>query len=147
MAILTKSDQQGAEQQPGHNGEPSITIPVIEEQLVVGKKLIDTGKVIISKSVTEHNEAIDIPLMHESVCVEHIPVNQYVETEPSIRYEGDTMIIPILREVLVKRILLVEEVHVTKQRVQTNRTENITLRQEVVQVERIKTYGAETKSL
>jgi stress response protein YsnF len=49
------------------------------------------------------------------------------------------MIIPVVREVLVveKRLLLVEELHVTKTQVQKQETQHITLRKEEVIVERL----------
>jgi stress response protein YsnF len=61
-----------------------------------------------------------------------------VASPPAVRQEGDTTIIPVLREVLVveKRYELVEEVHVTKKKTVVPHVQEITLRKEVVEVER-----------
>ncbi|MDX5345618.1 MAG: YsnF/AvaK domain-containing protein, partial [Hymenobacteraceae bacterium] len=64
-------------------------------------------------------------------------VNKYVdEAPPATRYEGDTMIVPVLKEVLVveKKLLLVEEVHIKKQQLQTEEKQQVTLRKEDVSV-------------
>ncbi len=116
-----------------------ITIPVIEEEIVVGKEYVDTGKVKISKKISEHQQTIDIPLMQERVSVERVAINKFVDTPPEIRHEGDLMIIPVLEEQIVvqKRLVLVEELHVTKQLVETHHSEEVTTRKEDVNIERI----------
>ncbi len=45
----------------------SVIIPVIEEQLMVDKKTIETGKVTISKKVEERNEIITVSLLRERI--------------------------------------------------------------------------------
>jgi uncharacterized protein (TIGR02271 family) len=122
------------------NTTGKMTIPVIEEQVHIDKKVVESGIVRITKVVSEQEVPVDIPLMHEEHDIKRVPVNQYVESPPPpIRYEGDTMIIPVVREVLVvqKRLLVVEELHVTKSQVQTQDTQQITLRKEEVIVERL----------
>ena len=112
------------------------TIPVIEEQLRVDKKVVETGKVHVSKKVTEHETSVSVPLMEETYDVERVPVNQVVETPPPpVRYEGDTMIIPVMREVLVvqKHYEIVEEIRLTKQINRQQHTEQVTLKKEEVQ--------------
>ncbi|WP_375433952.1 YsnF/AvaK domain-containing protein [uncultured Hymenobacter sp.] len=123
---------------------PSLTtplvVPVIEEHTVVHREMVESGRVRLSKIVHEHEEAIDLALQHEEVNVERVPRNQYVADEataPAMRYEGDTLVIPVVREVMVKRLLLVEELRVTKHQVQTQETQRVTLRSEQIQVERI----------
>ena len=122
------------------NASKKMTIPVIEEQVQIDKKVVESGSVRITKVVSEQEVPVDIPLIQEEHDIQRIPINQYVETlPPPIRYEGDTMIIPVVREVLVveKRLLLVEELHVTKSQVQKQETQYITLRKEEVIVERL----------
>jgi uncharacterized protein (TIGR02271 family) len=116
-----------------------MTIPVIEEQVHIDKQVVESGSVRITKVVSEQQVPVAIPLMHEQHDIKRVPVNQYVESPPPpIRYEGDTMIIPVVQEVLVvqKRLLVVEELHVTRNQVQTQETQQITLRKEEVIVER-----------
>ena len=126
-----------------------LVVPVIEEHAVVHREVVESGRVRLSKIVQEHEEAINLALQHEEVNVERVPLNQYVADEataPAVRYEGDTLIIPVVREVVVKRLLLVEELRVTKHRVETQETQTVTLRSEQIQVERIAPDGT-TSSL
>ncbi len=113
-------------------------IPVIEEQIRIEKRIVETGRVLIEKHVSERQETVTVPLQHDEVNVDRILVNRYVDSPPAIRYEGDTMIIPVLEEVVVieKRLMLVEELHVTKRQVQTQETQQVTLRTESVAITR-----------
>jgi uncharacterized protein (TIGR02271 family) len=120
-------------------GEAGHTIPVIEEQVRVSKRMVETGKVHISKKVTEQQTSVSLPLVHEQFDVERVPVNQVVDTPPpAMRYEGDTTIIPVLREVMVvqKRYEIMEEIRITKRKTETTDTQQVSLRKEEVQVER-----------
>jgi len=77
--------------------------------------------------------------MREDVNVERVSLNKYIDTAPPpVRYEGDTMIIPVLREVTVieKRLLLVEELRVTKHRTELEETQDVSLRKEEIKVTR-----------
>lgn len=120
-------------------------IPVIEEHVTIDKKEVYTGKVVISKSVEQHNEPVHVITNHDVVSVEHVPAGYYVENAPEVRHDGDIMIIPVLREeaVVVKKIYLVEELHVKRVSRQTQDTQNVVLRKEYVDITRVKAEGNE----
>ncbi|WP_400190176.1 YsnF/AvaK domain-containing protein [Hymenobacter sp. B81] len=127
-------------QPPQPPSRPAVVVPVIAEQLRVEKELVETGKVRVSKQVHEEHQVVEMPLVHEELSVEHVPINQYVDVAPpAVRYEGDTTIMPVLREVLVveKRLLLVEEVRITKRQVHTQTAEQVTLRHEQISTEHL----------
>lgn len=115
-----------------------IRIPRLEEQLQVSTRTVETGRVTLTKTVQETLETVTIPLQQEGYTVERIVINQYVEQPPAPRQEGETTIYPVLKEVLVvqKRLLLVEEVRVSRQQTQTEKTRTIPLRRETITVER-----------
>ena len=118
----------------------NVVIPVIEEHLTVDKKEVKTGRVTISKKVHSEQQMIDIPVVEEEVDVQRIPFNQYIEnTPPAVRYEGEKTIIPILKEVLVveKKLVLVEEVHITRKQNHSKISQQETLRQEEIIVNRV----------
>jgi uncharacterized protein (TIGR02271 family) len=118
----------------------ATTIPVVAEQLQINKEQVETGKVNISKKVTSEEVTVDVPVVREEVIVEKKPINQYVETAPpAIRQEGDTTIVSVVKEVLVveKRLMLVEELHITKHRIETSVPTTETLRKEEVVVNRV----------
>ncbi|MGI8468264.1 MAG: YsnF/AvaK domain-containing protein [Pyrinomonadaceae bacterium] len=119
--------------------QETTVIPVIEEEAFLDKRVVETGKVRISKRVSEHEELIDVPLFREDVVVERVPRDKYVDAAPAVRQEGDVMIFSIVREELViqKRLVLVEELRVRKQIVETHQPQSVTLRKEEVDVIRI----------
>jgi uncharacterized protein (TIGR02271 family) len=116
-----------------------VVIPVVEETVELGHRLVDTGRgVRITKHVTEHEAHIDDPLIHEDVTVERVPIDMLVSgPEPTQHYEGDTLVIPVLEEVLVleKRVRLKEEVRVTRRTHRENATQHVRLNSEEVLVE------------
>lgn len=121
-------------------GSETNYIPVVEEQVRIDKKTVETGSVHVYKDVHEEQVSVDVPTVQEEVNVERVAINEYVESAPpSVRYEGDVMIIPVLHEelVLVKRLKLVEELHVTKRRIETHEQQQVTLRKEEVNVSRV----------
>jgi uncharacterized protein (TIGR02271 family) len=118
--------------------ETSTIIPIIEEELLVEKRVVESGGVKVSKHVHEHEEVIDEPLRQEQVTVERHPVNQRVETAPSIRREGTTLIIPIVEEVLLeKKLFLKEEIHITIKQTEVRQPQTVKLRREEAIVERL----------
>jgi uncharacterized protein (TIGR02271 family) len=132
------------------NESEKMVIPVIAEQIAVGKQVVETGKVRISKRISEHEELVDVPLFREDVHVERVPVNLFVETLPPVRQEGDTMIIPVVEEQIViqKKLLLVEELRVRKEVVEHHQPQTVTVRKEEVEIKRVaetgKTGGSRT---
>jgi uncharacterized protein (TIGR02271 family) len=131
-ASVTRRDQPGEERE--------VVVPVVEEEVRVGKRTIETGRVRVTKVVHEREEVIDQPLFKTNVVVQRVPVNQYVEQAPTVREEGDTLIIPMVEEVIVvqKRLLVREELRITKQQVETHEPQRVTVRREEVRIDRVK---------
>jgi uncharacterized protein (TIGR02271 family) len=119
--------------------EPPLVLPIMEETLTVDTRRVETGRVRIRKVVHEREELVDPPLLREEVSIERVPVNRIVEGPLPVRYEGDTMIISLLEEVLVvdTRLLLTEEVHITTRRTETHTPTRVTLRREEAAIERV----------
>ncbi len=117
----------------------AAVIPLVAEQVDVHKRRVETGKVRITKSVRTHEEQVDVPVMREEVVVERVPVERFVAEPPPVRQEGDVTIVSILEEVLVveKRLMVREELRLTKRQVLTHDLHTVTLRTEVANVERI----------
>jgi uncharacterized protein (TIGR02271 family) len=116
----------------------SVVLPVIQEELLVQKRPIETG-VRVSKVVHEQQETYDLPLVSEEIEIRRIPVNRRVDQPVPIRQEGDVLVVPVLEEVLVvqKQLLLKEEVHIITKRTETHKSGQETLRREEVLVEPI----------
>lgn len=128
-----------AEKSRMHAATEETVIPVLQEEVQVDKRKVETAKVRIKTTVEERQETIDLPLLHEEVEVRRVPINRPVDGPVAMRQEGDTLIVPLLEEVLVvqKQLLLKEEVHISKKRTEQHHPEQVTLRSEQVSVERI----------
>lgn len=120
------------------NTQNATVVPLIAESLSVEKRVVETGGVRIHKVVRERQEAFDEPLFRENVRVERVPVGRIVDGPVATRQEGDTMIVALLEEVLVveKRLLLKEELHITRLRETVRAPQSVTLRTEEAEIER-----------
>ena len=127
------------------NGE--VVVPVTEERAEVSTRRVETGRVKVSKTVTERTEVVDLPLTREVVDVERVAVNRVVDGPVETRREGDTLIVPVLEEVLVveKRLMLREELRITTRRTEAHDPQTVTLRREEARVERESSGGTEGK--
>jgi uncharacterized protein (TIGR02271 family) len=124
--------------------EATRVLPIIEERATIRREVVETGRVRLTRQVQQTDEQVTVPVQHEEVQVERVPLNQTLPsgaTAPETRYEGDTLIIPVLREIAVveTRLLLVEELRVTKRQVTTQHTETLVLRKEEMLVEHLPT--------
>jgi uncharacterized protein (TIGR02271 family) len=126
--------------------QETLRVPVIEEQLAVGTRSVETGGVRIHKTVSEQPVAIDEALLREEVEVRRVPVDRILAAgdAPAARYEGDTLIVPVLEEVLVveRRMRIKEELHITRHQRQERHTETVMLKSEQVSVERFDGAGS-----
>ena len=112
-------------------------IPVLREELKVSKREIETGRVVVHKTVSERDENVEMLLRQTDVSVERVPVGRTVTEAPPSREEGDVLIIPVMEEVLVveKRLVLKEELHIRKTTTERTAHEVVRLRTETVQIE------------
>jgi stress response protein YsnF len=133
---MSMADLEGVDRPIGESRE-KIVVPVVAEELQVEKQTVE-NQVRVKKVVHEHEEIIDEPLLREDVDVRVVPVNKVINGPVPVREEGDTTIIPVFEEVLVveKRLVLKEEIHVTKRRDVEHQPQKFTLREETVIIER-----------
>ena len=130
--------ENGGKVDPMEN-ESVRVIPVIEEHIVVGEKNIETGKIQVVKTVTEEPCELTLSTSYQDIEVERIPKNEYFDQPPQTRTEGDTTIIPVLKEVMVwqKKILLVEEIRITKKTIVAEEKTVVHLHKETVEIKNI----------
>ena len=116
-----------------------LVIPVVAEEISIGTEQVTRGVVRVHKHVVSEEKTVDAAVSTEEVVVERLPINQLVEgAAPQVREENGIVIIPVFEEVLVveKRLLLREEVHLSKRMIRSNVPQTVTLRHEVVDIER-----------
>lgn len=116
-------------------------LPVIEESLQVTKVEVDKGGYRIAKRVETREQLVDELLRDERVEIERRPMGLPLAgmDAPEMRYEGDTLIVPVVEEVLVteKRLVLVEEVRITRVHGTHRKPQTVTLRKEEIVVDRL----------
>lgn len=115
------------------------TIPLAQEEAVVEKRRVETGRVRVSTTVREDIAEVDEEAISEHIEVTRVPVGRWVDAPPPERREGDTVILPVVEEVVVveKRLRLVEEVHLTRRRESRPVHQEVPLRREEVTIERL----------
>jgi len=117
----------------------SAVVPVLAEELEVQKRRVETGMVRLTKVVHEREVQVDEPLWREEVEVTRVPIQRVVDGPVPVREDNGTTIISVVEEVLVieKRWMLREEIHIRQQRSEIHQPQQIILRSEEVQVERV----------
>jgi stress response protein YsnF len=116
--------------------DPEIVVPVAREDLKVLRRRRTTGTVRVTKTIGERLEVVDEPTIHEDVVVERTPTDRVVDAPPPPREEGDTLVLSVVAEVLVKQLRVVEEVRITRRRRVERQPSTVSLRTERVDVER-----------
>jgi uncharacterized protein (TIGR02271 family) len=122
----------------GQSETGEIVLPIVDEFINVDKRTIETGRVELRKTIQERVEVVDQPIFSEEVEIERVAVNRPIDKAVTSRYEGETLIIPLVEEVLVveKRLVLREEIRVRKLRTEMHEPQEVHLRSEQVEVVR-----------
>lgn len=133
--------------QPEAAADPSAeaTLQLAAEDVSVTKAVRETGRVRIASVTRERQVLVDEDLMRERVEIETIPVGRPIEAMPEVRQEGNRTIVPVVEEVLVveRRLVLKEEIHLTRVRTVERHREEVTVRrQEAVVTREPKDAGA-----
>jgi uncharacterized protein (TIGR02271 family) len=140
-AIKERERYRGADQQGG-------SIPVVEEELQVGKRAVQRGGVRVYSHTVERPVEENITLREEHVRVERRPADRPLESGDKARMRDQSIEVTEMAEepVVNKRARVREEVVVGKET--TERTEKIrdTVRRTEVEVERLGDRGSRETS-
>jgi len=117
---------------------PPIIVPLLAEELSVAKQQVVTGRVHVSTVTREEAALVDEVLASEHIEIERVPVGKTLDHAPGVREEGDTLIIPVVEEVLVveRRLLLKEEVRVRRVREEARHQERVKVRRQEATITR-----------
>src|SRR5215218_198335 len=115
------------------------TIELAEEELRIGKREVERGRVVVRTHVEERDEIAEAALRQEDVTVERVPIGRPVEAAPQVREEDGVLIVPVLEERLVvtTELILKEEIRITKKSRTEMVREPVRLRSERVEIERL----------
>ena len=115
------------------------TLRLLGEEVSFGKERVETGRVRVRVVTREHEDAVDVPLTRERVEVERVAIGRDIEAIPPRRQEGDTLVVPVVEEVVVvrRKLVLKEEVRLKLVRSTEQHRENVILRRQEAVIERI----------
>jgi uncharacterized protein (TIGR02271 family) len=114
-----------------------LTVPLHEEVLEPEVRTAETGRIRVHKRVETVPEELTVEASREEVDIQRVPVNRQVDTAPTPWREGDTLVIPVVEEVIVTetRLVVREEVRITRRRITEQVPVRGTVRREVVDIE------------
>ncbi len=115
------------------------TIPIVAEELSVHTRAVRTGRVRVETNTELVEELAAAELQTSEVEVTRIAVGREVDAVPDVRIEGDTTIVPVMEEVLFvqKRLVLKEELHITRRVASESVEVPVTLRKQSATVTRL----------
>jgi uncharacterized protein (TIGR02271 family) len=121
------------------SAEPPAVLRLLKEELSVERERVETGRVRVRVTTHDHEETVSVPLTHEYVEVERVPINRDIDEIPPRRQEGDTTIVPVVEEVVIvrRKLVLKEEIHLRLVRSTEQHQESVTLRRQEAVIERI----------
>jgi uncharacterized protein (TIGR02271 family) len=125
------------------NERTGEAVPLLREELRVEKRNVLTGKVRVRSVVDVVEEVARATLEDQRVEVTRVPVGKEIDEAPSVRTEGDVVIVPVIEEVLVveKRLVLKEELHIRRHVTHENVEVPVTLRKQRGVIEHVAADG------
>ena len=116
----------------------AVTIPIHAEELRVGRRVVEGDTVTVRTVTKTRDTTIEELLSGERVEIERVAIRRIVDEAPSVREEGDTIVVPVIEEVIVteRKLFLKEEVRIRRVRETSVHHEIVTLREEDVVVTR-----------
>jgi hypothetical protein len=95
-----------------------VRIPIVEEQVAVGKRTQETGRVRVSTHVEEEHLKLAETIGQEVVEVERVPVGLEVDHAPAPFERDGVLIVPVVEERIVveKKLFVVEEIRLHRHR-------------------------------
>jgi uncharacterized protein (TIGR02271 family) len=141
-AEIERLIERGTAAEPGATAErvqadETQTVQLQEERLVAHKELEEAGRVRIRKEVEEVPRRLEVEAYYEDVEIEHVPIGRIVKEQEPPREEDGVYIVPVYEEqlVVVKRLLLKEEIHIRRHGATETRLFEDTVRRERLVVE------------
>jgi stress response protein YsnF len=123
-----------------------VVIPVYAEEVSIERRKVagDTIRVTIRTDTTE--QVVGVHSTHTRVEIERTPVGKPIDSVPPVRTEADTIIIPVVEEVIVveRRLVLKEEIRLRRVETAEPHRESVRLREQHAIIERVSPDGTAT---
>ena len=121
---------------------------LLAEELHVGKETVEAGRLRVSKQTRTRDAVVDENLLHERAEIVRVPIGRQIFEMPPIRQEGETTIVPIVEEILFteRRLMLKEELRLTRRRTMEHFQETVTLRYQEAVITRVQGATDQTEA-
>jgi stress response protein YsnF len=126
-------------------GEPRRVLPVVAERLRVDRRRVTVGTVRVTKKTRYRDVVVDEPVAQEEVHVRRVLAGRFVDGPVPDRYVNGRLIVSLLEEVpmVVRRLRVVEELHIERRRQMVRRPQRVTVRREDPIIERERALPAQ----
>jgi uncharacterized protein (TIGR02271 family) len=120
------------------DGHPH-TLRLWAEEVSFDREKVETGRVRVRVVTREHPETVEVPLTKETFEVDRVAIGREIDSMPATRQEGDTLVIPVVEEVVVvqRKLVLKEELRLKRVRLTEQHRETVVLRRHEAIVERL----------
>jgi uncharacterized protein (TIGR02271 family) len=121
-------------------------VPIVAERLRVDRRRVTVGTVRVAKRTRYRDVVVEEPVAREEVLVRRVPAARFVDGPVPDRYVNGRLIISILEEVpvVIRRLRVVEELHIERRRTTARRSQRVTVRRQEALIQR---EGARRPSL
>ncbi len=109
-----------------------LVVRLHHEEATVSRRRVETAVVRVETTTRTREALVDEAVVHERVEIERIAIGRVVDAAPPVREEDGTTIIPVLEEIIVveRRLVLKEEIHLRRVRVNAQHRETVVLREQ-----------------
>jgi uncharacterized protein (TIGR02271 family) len=123
--------------------DKDVVIPVVHEQLQADAVPVVRGGVRVTKRVESEDEIVEQELRKSHVDVKRVKTNRVVDGPQPVRRAGNTLIVPVVSEVLriEKQWVVTEEIHIIERQEKETVQNKVTLNHEQAQIERLDSAG------
>ena len=125
------------------DGENDIVVPIVREELHADAVPVVKGGVRVTKRVESQDETVEQELRKSRVDVKRVKTNRVVDGPQPVQRVGNTLIVPVVSEVLrvEKQWVVTEEIHITELQESETVQNKVTLNHEEAQLERLDSAG------
>jgi len=128
---------------PLADDDKDVIIPIVHEEVYADAAPVVTGTVRVTKQVHSHDELVNQELRKSHVEVKRVPTHRVVDGPQAVQRVGDTLIIPVVSEVLrIERDwVITEEIHITERLEKEIVEQSVTVNHEQAHIERLDASG------
>lgn len=123
--------------------DQDLIIPIIREEVHADAVPVVTGGVRVTKRIQSREETVEQELRKSHVEVKRVKTERVVDGPQPPRRAGNTLIIPVVSEVLriQKQWVVTEEIHITEMHETETVQNRVTLNSETPEIERLDSAG------